>query len=153
MSPEALGSPPAPVAAGGRLAALLPDAFRTREYGPIIRNGRARVLALPPAPASIEPDLQAGVWLVLCLPAFGADDRGVVSRAVEAVEAFGGRAGLATRRFEKHEEIRAWCPAARTARGRSVWLLLQDGELAAERAGHLSAGTIAAAVRAVLEDG
>lgn len=97
---------------------------------------------LDQAPASREPFLNDGRWIILVAAVWSGQDRMVIPRASRLAAIFREDFNFAVRFFDYYEELRAWCPSARASRLESgatpIWLALYDGALVSERVGPLT---------------
>src|SRR5438094_606486 len=70
------------------------------------------VHALPVAPASLEPELNSGTWLIVAFSIWSIHDRHSVLGAINCAKRFGGRFQLGIRPYDSFEENARWWPIA-----------------------------------------
>jgi hypothetical protein len=102
---------------------------------PILEGEPDYCQVLPRAPASREPELDEGWWLILLYASGSGTDHLAIPVALAVVKEFAGRVRLGLRKFSGHEEMQTWCPAVREQRQSPLWLVLHNGILKAEWTG------------------
>jgi hypothetical protein len=113
---------------------LQPDGRYSLDLGDMAAN----LISLEMSPESPEPTLIAGRWLILAFAIWSGPDRKAVSTAMHLAKSTGHPVRIAVRPFDSHSEFDRWCPAVKERFRSPVWLLLNNGELIAERVGYQS---------------
>jgi hypothetical protein len=98
--------------------------------------------ALDAAPSAREPELNAGLWLILAFAAWSAPDVAAIQTALDAARPFRGALKLGLRPFDAPEEHAAWCADLAGEEGTPVWVLLRNGQICIKRTGSLTAGEL-----------
>jgi len=111
-------------------------------------DGADLVVPLQMRPRSLEAELRTGRWLVLAFAVWSGPDRDAIATVLQVAKASSHQAKIAVRPFDSHDEFNRWCPSVTERFGSPVWLLLEDGNLIAERSGAQSLEEL----RALLED-
>lgn len=109
-----------------------------------------RVTALEMAPERLEAKLADGVWLVLGFAVWSGPDRAAIDALCDLGSALPQQAELGVRPFEDHREFDPWCPLQPPTTGSPIWLVLQDGQMVAQRQGMLARDDLAAWMRRTL---
>jgi hypothetical protein len=91
--------------------------------------------ALQAAPAGREPELDAGLWLVLTFATWSVPDVNAVQTALDVAKHFEGTLKLGLRPFDYPEEHAAWCGDLAGEDASPLWVLLRDGRLCMKLAG------------------
>jgi hypothetical protein len=94
------------------------------------------------APDRLEPALARGRWLVLVFAVWSSPDRQAIEQLVADRAELPSDLRVGVRPFDSHDELQSWCPAATEKFGSPIWLLLEDGQLIAERTGWVGSGEL-----------
>jgi hypothetical protein len=109
------------------------------------------VHALKMAPESMEPELNAGVWLVVVFPVWSGPVRDSVRAAITFVKDHGGKFQLGVRPFDSHDEIYKWWPVTESPSAGKVLLAVK--EEGPRRELHISTDPSSSPLWLVLRDG
>jgi hypothetical protein len=84
------------------------------------------VHALKTAPDSMEPELEAGTWLVVAFPVWSGPVRDSVRAAIDSAKHLSGRIQLGVRPYYFDNEILKWWPATETPAAAETMVEVRD---------------------------
>jgi hypothetical protein len=103
-------------------------------------------VALEMNPPRMEKLIGTGRWLVLLFAVWSAPDRESIRQAIE-LAAVHPELSVGIRPFDDAGELSTWCPSAARTWATPVWLVLQDGRVAWQKAGPTSSEELTRACR------
>lgn len=104
---------------------------------------------LSAAPIAREPELNAGVWLVMAFAVWSIPDTLAIQTALDVAKRFNGKIHLGVRPFDQVEEFGTWCPELENSEHSPLWVLLRDGKVCMIRTGIFTIDELVEAIEGV----